>query len=160
MASTRTKPKPHTPQGLKASDFKDKIRDDINAGRTYGEIADEIGISRSSVAGMVGRLKVLGEITYTNPAKSMGKRLAPAKRVTALRRPPKVVVDVSSITPLEVDLLDLGHRQCRYPVRSHGSRHWFCGLPTDEMASYCSAHDHITRVPSKINIKKTGHYRG
>lgn len=159
MANTKTKQKPRTPQGLKASDFKDKIRDDINAGRTYGEIANEIGLSRNSVAGMVGRLKVLGLITYTNPAKSQGKRLATAKRVAALKRKPVVVLDVSAITPLEVDILDLEHRQCRYPVRSQGSRHWFCGLPTDEMESYCPAHDHIVRVPSKINTKRTGHYR-
>jgi hypothetical protein len=59
-----------------------------------------------------------------------------------------------------VDLMEVTEKGCRYPVRSEGSRHWFCNELKQDGSSYCKNHHALTWVKARINPKTRGHYRG
>lgn len=130
--------------------------DDVKAlyekGLTYGQISKELGLTRCTIAGVIRRLKKKGSV------KCDRLRLPPV-----VIRKPKPKPDPKAVAkPSEVDgseFMDLRRDQCRFPIRSEGTKHWFCTSDKIEGSSYCAYHSSTTRTPSKPRVKLRGHYR-
>jgi hypothetical protein len=133
------------------------IYDRLKENWPFSEIGKAMKISRSAVAGRVYRMRKAGYLLPTE------------KQVRVTIRPPFTAVILPPPLPPAkiyipehggVDLIDLKERGCRYPVRSEGSRHWFCNDDKKDGSSYCERHHALTWVKSRINPKTSGHYRG
>ena len=133
------------------------IVDRLKENWPLSEISKAMKISRSAVAGRVYRMRKAGYLLPTE------------KQVRVIFKPPVAPVIPPPPPPPEkvympshggVDLMEVTEKGCRYPVRSEGSRHWFCNELKQDGSSYCKNHHALTWVKSRINPKTSGHYRG
>ena len=62
------------------------------------------------------------------------------------------------IKPRLLSLVDLERGDCRYPYGGdrEGEAIAFCGHPTREGSSYCTAHFHLTRGPGTASERSAG----
>lgn len=122
-----------------------------------------MGGSRSQIAGIVSRLKISGDL----PKIQVAARRKPSSE-RARRTQIKAVLKedgaaISSLfTPMpslkktRATVMEIGPRQCRYPVESKGSDHLFCGELDTGDSCYCALHKSVCIVPAKIAVKRTG----
>lgn len=126
----------------------------FEAGLSFRDIADKLGVSRNAALGKAYRLG-LGEREAAlkgRPRKDDGKERAkrnarkPAKFATVniglgiIGKPDAVqAVRVADVDPLHIDLLQLTPLSCRYPYGGNGKPITFCGHVT-ACQPYCAAH--------------------
>jgi GcrA cell cycle regulator len=92
-------------------------------GLSYGQIADRLGMSRDTVAGLVNRMKLAGQ--GRNAAR--GGRRKPAPDAA-----PKAAT---------ANLIDLGRGCCTWPIGDPKSPAFaYCGAAIDGRGPYCVAH--------------------
>lgn len=139
------------PKGHKVNQPRNVLRDDrIEAlwreGVTGGKIAREIGVTRSTVLGVVWRRGLVGMAGH--PKLDLGN--AWKNRTTAVK---PVVVEAPPIIPPEpepdvpgsfISIIDIRMDQCRWPIDGVRYRGLpvFCGKPIDPRAGrlWCPMH--------------------
>ena len=132
-----------------------------SAGRSGGEIASSLGVTRCSVLGKIFRLRLPVRAIENNkrykkrtPEQIAAKR-AKDKRGNEKRRAKQVAVKPKltitnlealrcvEVEPLGKTLLELGPNECRYPY-GDGAPYSFCGRPQFNGSSYCGGHFGLT----------------
>jgi GcrA cell cycle regulator len=136
-----------------------RLRDGAAAGKSAGEIAVDLGVTRNTVIGKLRRMKIPLESVLAQQRRILTLALDKKEPTPATpRRPkmfrPKIVkpVPVPVLAPAPklpevlspgISLIDIEANQCRYPLNDVEpiSEFLFCGLPTmDDKCSYCQSH--------------------
>lgn len=138
----------------------------LEGGKTMKEVADELGVTRNTVAGKISRLRKAGELPPATPNTKRRSRLAGVSYATP-RKPPvqklnltdseqKPEVSVAPPQPLpEVEdalaidnptgalaaVLKLNSHTCRWPIGDPRHENFtFCCEPVKVGFVYCSKH--------------------
>lgn len=138
--------------------------DQLKQGWADGDSATVIaarlgGVSRNAVIGKAHRLglggreprqcpgvsaDMVGAISSTRTArlrKSKPDPIALASLAKIMSAPkPQVIEHIPEPKPLMMTLMDLGHRDCRYPVEGEKQHTFFCGHDVREDSPYCAYH--------------------
>lgn len=132
-------------------------------GWTFGEIANELGVSRSTAIGKANRLGMLGRkprIQKLAKLPRVEKHRKPAIcRPIAFRGPPIAPAEMPRATAddiARVSLIDLEPHHCRWPCGEPTAG--FCGCPKVPGSSYCEGHlarayrvhPVVSRAPAKV----------
>lgn len=123
---------------------------------TLAEIGTRVGLTRSAVAGHVGRMGLpCLNGAYRKPYKSTdhGRKPKPPKPV------PEPAVAPDEPIPLHLDMLDIRSGQCQWPY-SDGP-FTLCGHATKGHGPYCSFHNtkaYATKSPSLQRMEAGGTY--
>jgi GcrA cell cycle regulator len=138
-----------------------RLREGVAAGKSAGEIAVDLGVTRNTIIGKLRRMKIPLESVLAQQRRILA--LALDKKETTPVRPrrpkmfrPKIVklVPVPVLAPAPapklpevlspgISLFDIETNQCRYPLNDAVplAEFLFCGLPTkDDKCSYCQSH--------------------
>ena len=123
-----------------------------NKGLSTGQIARELGETRSGIAGMVWRLRAKQPGAFMAHAKPKPPKPVATRYKPVIPRPQlKPVVAPSEPQTAGVSLFKLAVDGCRYIVSSDYSRnptHLYCGVATaDEDIAYCPFHNRLMHVP-------------
>lgn len=113
----------------------------VAAGMKDALIAAELGRTRNAVIGARHRMKIP---SVHSPSSVGQRRKGQAKARFVQMRSTKRIEFEDLARPLPgagspVPLVELDPGHCRYPVSYNGTRHLFCGEPT-ETRPYCRAH--------------------
>lgn len=143
---------------------KKQLLDLVDKGYVYSQIAQKMGTSRNSVAGILFRLgdtagprKVRRRSPLT-PSDTPRKQKPKFFFGHQMSSPTKSEPPTSDIVPTEdlappsgsarVHLTDLLHHHCRWP----GEMMWYCGKPRrDDNTSYCAFHYALAHRPRKTS---------
>ena len=126
---------------------QEAVRDQWNAGVSAAGIASHLGVTRSSVMGLIGRMRAAG-------APLRGKDVA-VKRAIKVRSVPKAPpVEPMPVEPmpegepesLGVSLLDLAPGHCRFPTHFEDGQHFFCGQDRGSGTLYCAFHQALAKA--------------
>lgn len=129
-------------------------------GHSATVIAERLGgLSRNAVIGKIGRLRLKDDSIKLRPTPASVGR--PPKKVSVARLPrvkPKpikfgsgpitsepVVADAVKPDALNLTLLELGRRDCRWPVDGEKDQTVFCGHNQAEGSSCCEYHKRAAR---------------
>ena len=155
----------------------DALREYLAKGMSYSEIADAINAkfgtayTRNAAIGRGRRLGLVGpdqpkdsprvprRASTPRPPKSRKPRAAePVQLKPALVCVEPVKLRCVGIKPRLLSLIDLERGDCRYPYGGdrEGEAIAFCGHPTREGSSYCTAHFHLTRGPDTASERSAG----
>jgi hypothetical protein len=117
-------------------------------GRTSGEIAAEMGVTRNTIAGIVGRMRAAGKIGYrdqkkkkNNPRPVVEVKLIAIVEVVIPPPPPPPPTSKPLNGGKGISLLQLNYRTCRYIIKGQGSvaSTFYCGHEV-ERGAYCEPH--------------------
>lgn len=137
-----------------ADDTKTKVIAAALAGKSYDAIANEFGLTRGKVAGIMHRAGVkVSRPTKPKPAREKIIRNF-GTRITTSFEPPAApfVPRAADIVPLNIPLLDLEWHQCRHPYGDDPATMTFCGHTAEPGKPYCAAHCQINyRAPEDRN---------
>ena len=133
-----------------------RLRELWNAGKTGGQIADLLGVSRCAVLGKVRRM----DLPRREPAgRCTGKprrhRTTVRKSVmfsARVKREKKWVVPDPMwpmTRPAGKSILDIKDGQCRYPVAGEGIDVILCSAKCHDKSVYCSTHYVQAYMPPK-----------
>jgi hypothetical protein len=129
--------------------LKDKVISLWNLGDTSGEIAEQLGMTRSAVMGVVHRAKKKGLIqrafVVNEPVLPKAPK-APKKKAEFFFHQPKKSMALPP-TPVEAvlknadypgakDIMEIGFNECRFVV----AQGMFCAKPSGKHPSWCSEH--------------------
>jgi GcrA cell cycle regulator len=155
----------------------DALREYHTKGMSYSEIADAINAkfgtaySRNAAIGRGKRMGLAGpgqpkeshrvphKTSAPRPRRSREHRTAePVRPKPALVCVEPVKLRCVGIKPRLLSLVDLERGDCRYPYGGdrEGEAIAFCGHPTREGSSYCTAHFHLTRGPGTAPERSAG----
>jgi GcrA cell cycle regulator len=152
-----------------APEHSDALREHLAKGMSFSEIAKAINTtfnttySRNAALGRATRMGLTGEVRSKSPSddkpaagQGIGEGRPTEPRMPAFwpvpvfkRVKPKKLRCVE-IEPRHLSLIDLEHGDCRYPYGGdeEGEAITFCGHPRRAGSSYCSAHFHLSRIPT------------
>jgi GcrA cell cycle regulator len=124
--------------------LKDRIIALWGEGKSQGQIAEQLGVTRNTIAGHVSRIRAGGTFLVSRePQKRSRIRRAPTPRRERARsslpkpaRPPEAPPP-GDIVSLHVPFMELRRNQCRFPLKDKT----YCGLPTK--GSWCAHHQTI-----------------
>ena len=150
-------------------------------GKSAGQIATYMEISRSSVIGLVHRDAALSEIGFARskgPSEKSRAALSSARRTepkSASKRPARQLSVAAAVkaedtvnetlaakpdpvrpATLDLPLAELSLNQCRFATNkaARGEAHLFCGLDTKPGSSFCHHHHSLVFVrPLRGNAK-------
>ena len=155
----------------------DALREYLAKGMSYSEIADALNArfgtdySRNAAIRRGRRMGLAGpdqpkeshrmphKTSTPRPPKSRKPRAAePVPLKPALVCVEPVKLRCVGIKPRLLSLIDLERGDCRYSYGgdSEGEAIAFCGHPTREGSSYCTAHFHLTRGPDTASERSAG----
>jgi hypothetical protein len=102
------------------------------------EIARKLGFKPGVVSGLVARARRNGDRRFPSrpdPAPKV-RVIKPVGEAVGNRKPPP-----PPLTPSNPRLLiDLGPRDCKWPISERDGRHLFCGQPQAANRPYCPVH--------------------
>lgn len=141
------------------NDMNQKILEMWEQGRTGSEIANVLGVTRSTVLGRINRLRSKHQIGYR-----AAKILVKSDRVVRTRDKIKPYKKLRKFVPVEqvipkpkhgVSILDLQYWSCRYIVGDPKTPldKIYCGQ-VSEHKSYCKDHAQLCYQPVQINAKQ------
>jgi hypothetical protein len=117
-------------------------------GRTSGDIAAAVGVTRNTVAGILGRMRAAGKIGYrdqkkkkNNPKPVVEVKLIAIVEVVVPPPPPPPPLPQSLNGGKGINLLQLNYRTCRYIIKGQGSvaSTFYCGYEV-KRGAYCEPH--------------------
>lgn len=141
----------------------DRLRAAVTAGRSYSDIAAELGISRNSAIGKGQRLGIKSEHTQatkhrrarprTSPRIERQQRYRMQHNLEELAREPR---PAPLEQPKPCTLLDLTATSCRWPLWGDGdAEKFYCGAVAMAERTYCAAHHAIAHAPAYQRQKVT-----
>jgi hypothetical protein len=158
---------------MTANSFRDEMICNLwNAGKTSGEIASHMGLTRNAVMGVIHRAREKGvelmtheglfkqKVAVTRPVKSNlelkksnSGRTVVVKKARPMARDFEKLFGFTENVKGGVGILDLGLFSCRYIVEGTGVDAVYCGKRTASRV-YCDEHHEICYVP--VQPKKRG----
>jgi len=161
-----------------SSEQSDALCDLFFKGMSYAEIGRQINArfgtayTRNAVVGRAKRLglSISGRVASPSIVPSLPGEpsLLSQPRVVppGLNLPPPSVLKpvkhvklrCVGIQPRLISLLELGHRDCRYPYGGdkEGEEIAFCGHPRQQGSSYCAPHAHLTAGSGAATSRAAG----
>lgn len=142
-------------------------------GLSYGQIARQLGISRTAVAGAAHRNGLVSPYNPGNNGHNNGPRKlktsAPKSRIAPTQpiAPPDAFVDRTPIKPKAWEPLpgttpksleELGNHDCKWPLGA--APHSFCGQPAAPGKIYCDVHAALAYHPRPEEQRKKGTNHG
>ena len=111
--------------------------------KSLSEIGEAVGVSRGKIAGAIHRAREAGDKRFgPRPVAPKAPIVAPAIAIVA---PPEPARHAPQL------LIDLGSRDCRWPVGvAADGRHTFCAQP-QVSGPYCGDHSEKVRSPSPVS---------
>lgn len=138
------------------------IKAELSKGSTSTIIASLLPKrSRGSIVGRIGRMQGEWGLRLNPAHKSSAKRTNRKPRRKQKAKPEAKIVplpDLNAPKPLNLPLIDLNNRQCKYAVNEaeYGETHLFCGHTIrDHSQSYCDYHKAKCKRP-KIRLSERG----
>jgi GcrA cell cycle regulator len=136
-----------------------RLRIMLADGLTYRKIGAELGVTRNAISGQVHRsgyssLRPPQPKRVCNPLGKPKAIRAPGARATRKHLPPKIEQPTPDAIaeyherrrPYGVQLVDLTHFHCRYPVGDPQKEgFFFCAAPA--VSTYCQAHQELCHAP-------------
>lgn len=146
--------------------FKISIVQAALAGKTYSEIAAELGTNKGIVAGVVYRArKALGR-TSPAPEKSVPPKMERYRTRSTKAVPLVEAPVVSEIVwqPRPIHIVDAGSNQCRWPLwkaNAPFSEKFVCGNAVEAGKPYCSHCNALSVAPRRTDSfdKKHGFFK-
>lgn len=144
----------------------DALHAGYHAGKSYGIIAHEMGMTRNAVIGKARRLGFVRDEKRCGRPRQPITRLpsTPKKSVPAIAAPVKatgVPLKDPHIYPIQMNpapILDLKPGQCRFHLDSPDTpataETLFCGARTEPGASYCQHHAERVYIPREKPKKR------
>jgi hypothetical protein len=145
---------------------KDKIIELWNSGYSGGQIAKEIGHTRSAIMGLISRMRQSGK----NVEIKRDAVIKPKTRIkTAVKkgRPKKLKIDPSTFqyafsfqeatqapNAKPIHFIDLNSFHCRYIINDPKEGALYCG-GIKEKRSFCAFHANLCYIPNSSQKKKT-----
>lgn len=123
-------------------------------GKTAAEIAGELGgVTRNAVIGKAHRLKLSNRVSPIQ----QNKKAAPAPKKKAEQKTKPAVAAVHDSNRETVNLIDLGARQCRWPIGDPQEASFgFCGCQSLPSLPYCLEHSKVAyQAATRNRILKT-----
>lgn len=133
------------------------------AGLTQRGIADELGISRSSVAGYLNRARATGDLPPAKPVSvaanrkrgapggKPGRKLIEARRKAKVKPEPQPIITITEAAAWDpipgvepIPLTELEPGRCKWPCYEGDEPRLFCGAPADLGEPYCRSHAHLS----------------
>ena len=116
----------------------------VETGLTMREIAHRMGTTPKAIQHAARRYHI------AFPPRPRIAKLRPEPRSSA---PKFIAIECTSLRTVKVDalnisLVDLKPRQCRYAVTEDGP-HLFCGQPQQDGSPYCAAHHNLCYPPAQ-----------
>ena len=119
-----------------AATFDDQLGELWAAGATLSQIEQATGVSRGVAIGRIHRARKGGDPRFQpSPPKPATRKLRPVGEEVGNRR--RVPLP---IPPKPRLLIDLGPRDCKWPLSERDGRHLFCGQPQALGRPYCERH--------------------
>jgi len=148
-------------------DMRERLKKLWAEGLTAKAAGQKLGVTRSSILGMVRRMDLT---RLTGRPKFGGKSggrvkgsISKKKQATRVLVPPKVrreinrkVIDLPAM-PLvskRLNVLDLGPLTCKWPTAGHGEHTEFCGHTRESGRPYCRAHIAVAYRPDNFPKKR------
>jgi GcrA cell cycle regulator len=161
-----------------------RLREGAAAGKSAGDIAIELGVTRNTIIGKLRRMKIplvsvlaqqrrirtlcaddraaIRAATSTTPRRPKMFRPKIVKLVPARVLAPAPAPKLPEVLSPGISLFDIEANQCRYPLADAVplSDFLFCGLPTkDDKCSYCQSHwelcyERISRRNNSENVRR------
>jgi hypothetical protein len=124
-----------TPQPWSSTDI-DRVFLLIQEGRSFGQIAAQLGRTRPAIVGLVARVRA----KKANPQKQEPVKLPP--RIIAA--PVKIFGEDEGLT-----IIDLAPHQCRFSIGAREDGVWvFCGERTRKLGdALCNHHHKLSYIP-------------
>lgn len=138
-----------------------RLKDLRSAGKTGGEIAAEMFVTRNMVIGKLTRLGLIGKDApkYARPKPESAKPKPPTPAVVvkpAPIKPPKPADDLSIPESRRVRLVDLARTDCRFPLGDPAKDDFaFCGAAVKAGSSYCGFHGSLCYRGKMMTISKS-----
>lgn len=120
------------------------------AGMSFTEIAEDLGITRNTISGIVYRARHKGMIFPTTRSEPPSDRPAPAPRpkdaappkprVVPIRAPKPLPVVDENYSPQRLTIMEIRDGLCRWPLWGNNATHserFYCGNPSDGGHVYC-----------------------
>jgi GcrA cell cycle regulator len=134
------------------------LKSRFEAGRSCGEIANDIGVSRNAVIGKLSRLNLTREKSgdarrpaRKNAAKGSRPRSVPRlqyQTLLTLYAGPPAADDEPIPNGHCCSLLELSEQRCRWPISTPGAADFcFCGNTPVEGLPYCAGHARLAYRP-------------
>ena len=150
---------------------KDRIIELWNDGYTGGQIAKEIGHTRSAIMGLISRMRQSGKGVDVKRNASITpkprvKTQAPKGRPKKLKIHPKTfqyaftfAEPTKAHNNKPISFMDLTSFHCRYILNDPKQGALYCGDPK-ERGSYCAFHANLCYIPdSAVKKKHTNYYQ-
>lgn len=118
-------------------------------GRTMREMATELDVSRAAVSSRLGRVG-LREPRRQSRASFRMPVFAPGK-------PYYNTQPIEAMKGLNMELLDMPERGCRYPTGENEHRHLFCGHERYGNLPYCVHHARLSYRPTARQVANLPH---
>lgn len=135
-------------------DTKTKVIAAALSGKSYDAIANEFGLTRGRVAGIMHRAGVkVFRPAKPKPVREKIIRNLGTRITTSIELAPDPFVPrAADIVPLNIPLLDLEWHQCREPYGDDPAAMTFCGHTAEPGKPYCLAHCRVNyRAPEARN---------
>lgn len=145
-----------------SQDDKEKIIKMWEEGLSGSQIGDKIGVTRSSVIGLINRLRKGGHMFARDENKIRKERVVELRKT---RQPIIKNVKFKSTEPIKlplpemptadggVELSDLNRKSCRFIISPDETNVRYCGK-NRERGYYCKEHYKICYYPSRKSIEK------
>lgn len=119
------------------SELLDKLRALYRTGKTFGEIAEQVGCSRNAAIGKARRSNFAARQPGKREVVSVLPPVVPVKK-------PKPRIEKPD-QDYRCTIWELTDSRCRYPLWDHGAKkcEYYCGAPGASLSSsrpYCSVH--------------------
>lgn len=129
-----------------ANDVRESVRRMwVAESKSYTEIADILGVSRSTISGLVHRMKLpkrnptpYARIEPPRPKRPPMDRLV--RPVSAPQEPSPPNIDPILLDGKPITVMNVTKDHCRWPISGEGINLQFCGHTPREGGQYCSSH--------------------
>ena len=119
--------------------------------KPMSEIGDELGMTRSRVAGLINRARKTDPRFASRPRPP---KVTPLPKVRKVKSVDEAADNVLQLPPRPRLLIDLGPRDCRWAVgEAADGRHLMCGRPQVSGRPYCATHAARTAGASATGAK-------
>ncbi len=154
----------HRPAGVPkvSPEQRDAVIAAFSAGKSYGQIARDLDVSRNAIAGIIFRARQAGKVEREKSPRQMRAVFVPIERIR--KEPPKTIEPGDTYLASRISFFDLQARHCRWPLWAGDvafSEKLFCGNAVEEGKSYCAHCNELSVAPRRTDSfdKKHGFFK-
>lgn len=154
----------HRPAGVPkvSPEQRDAVIAAFNAGKSYGQIARDLDVSRNAIAGIIFRARQAGKVERDKNPRQMRAVFVPVE--TIRKEPPRTIEPGDDYVASRISFFDLQARHCRWPLWKGDvpfSEKLYCGNAVEEGKSYCAHCSGLSYAPRRTDSfdKKHGFFK-